>query len=304
MHDSDEYGVLRWELPEIAQAIGCTVKDLQELRRYGILKGAEKDSISQSYKETFTQRNAPAIEVELIREQLGPIWYSSRMVKDEYLRLKRAVHGSESLKHPNVPQPKGGYPKRDEDSEKDTSSIEEMEYDEEPISQATETSSYPSPTSSSSLTSSLSLTSSSTLKPRKSKTIAERSASADRSRPSWDAYEDGFYSRYGEKPLDNPKSRSQMLNFLKLVSVDEAPGIIASYLQNNHFRYVDSKHPLGLLVTDAQKLRTEWATKKPMTSASARRIDYSQTNLDAFAPLLAEEERKEREAEEERKNVH
>ena len=41
MHDSEEYGVLRWSLREIAQAIGCRVTLLRDLAEKKVLKGAD-----------------------------------------------------------------------------------------------------------------------------------------------------------------------------------------------------------------------------------------------------------------------
>ena len=41
MHDQDEYGVLRWPLKEIAQAVGCKPSVLQALARKDVLKGID-----------------------------------------------------------------------------------------------------------------------------------------------------------------------------------------------------------------------------------------------------------------------
>ena len=41
MHDSDEYGVLRWPPQDIAQAVGCRVSDLRALREKQVLKGVD-----------------------------------------------------------------------------------------------------------------------------------------------------------------------------------------------------------------------------------------------------------------------
>ena len=107
MHDSDEYGVLRWELEEIANAVGCSTFDVQLLVDYKIMKGCGKDTMLQEYKETFTQKDRTKKEVVLLPSQPGPIWYSSRFVRDEYLRQQRGKFGSLSQNHPNVPKAKG-----------------------------------------------------------------------------------------------------------------------------------------------------------------------------------------------------
>jgi hypothetical protein len=89
MHDSDEYGVLRWPLEDIAQAVGCSVKMLREIVAKGVLKGAEADGNIEAF--VFTPRHAgkDGVPVTLLPAQVGPIWYSSRMVRDEYVRTKR-----------------------------------------------------------------------------------------------------------------------------------------------------------------------------------------------------------------------
>lgn len=100
--DSDEFGVLRWPLKELAQALGCKVSDLQALRDKKVLKGADAGEHMQAL--TYTPRHAGKVgtEVTLLPAQPGPIWYSSRMVRDEYVRTLRATQG-----HADSP-PKGG----------------------------------------------------------------------------------------------------------------------------------------------------------------------------------------------------
>lgn len=88
MHDSDEYGVLRWPLKQIAQALGAPVKLLTELVECGVLYGAERgDCEAMIYTPRSGRRDGEP--VELVREQAGPIWYSPRMVRDEYVRTVR-----------------------------------------------------------------------------------------------------------------------------------------------------------------------------------------------------------------------
>lgn len=86
MHDQEEYGVLRWTLKEIAEAAHCKVSELRALREKGVLKGADKGETctSQIYVPRSGRKDGPP--VTLIEAQAGPIWYSSRMVEDEYKR--------------------------------------------------------------------------------------------------------------------------------------------------------------------------------------------------------------------------
>lgn len=89
MHDSDEYGVLRWPLEDIAQAVGCSIRLLRELVSKGVLKGAELGQRIEAFIYTPRHAGKDGVPVTLLPEQEGPIWYSSRMVRDEYVRSKR-----------------------------------------------------------------------------------------------------------------------------------------------------------------------------------------------------------------------
>jgi hypothetical protein len=85
MHDSDQYGVLHWPLKEIAQALGAPAKLVQELASKGVMKGRDKGAC-EAYVYTPRSHRKDGEPVVLVVSQDGPVWYSSRMVKDEYLR--------------------------------------------------------------------------------------------------------------------------------------------------------------------------------------------------------------------------
>ncbi len=88
MHDSEEYGVLRWPLKDIAQACGCRVPDLRSLVTKGVLKGSDTRCPALVFEPRHAGRTGAA--VTLIAEQDGPLWYSSRMVRDQYVADRRA----------------------------------------------------------------------------------------------------------------------------------------------------------------------------------------------------------------------
>lgn len=96
LHDSDEYGVLRWPLKEIANAVGCPLALVRELVEKDVLKGADKGRIEALvYVSRSGRKLGPP--VTLIAESEGPVWYSNRMVRDEHVRNLRGD-----------PSPKGG----------------------------------------------------------------------------------------------------------------------------------------------------------------------------------------------------
>lgn len=101
MHDSPEYGVLRWPLKDIAQAIGAKLSDLHRIVEKGVLKGADQGERCAAYVHQGYHARRPLPPVTLVPEQEGPIWYSSRMVLDEYLRTRRG--GSTKFTADNQP---------------------------------------------------------------------------------------------------------------------------------------------------------------------------------------------------------
>jgi hypothetical protein len=105
MHDSDEYGLLRWPLKQIAQALGCPVKLLNELVECGVLYGC---SSGECEPLIYTPRSGrkDGEPVVLVPVQAGPVWYSPRMVRDEYVRTIRGE--GTRFGDGEKPSPKGG----------------------------------------------------------------------------------------------------------------------------------------------------------------------------------------------------
>ena len=100
LHDSEEYGVLRWPLKEIAAAASCKLSDLKGLINKGVLKGGD-DFLRQPFIYTPRSGRQDGTPVVLIGEQAGPLWYSSRMVRDEYVRTIRG----DSSRFSGTPKP-------------------------------------------------------------------------------------------------------------------------------------------------------------------------------------------------------
>jgi hypothetical protein len=87
LHDSDEYGVCRWPLAELARSAGVPIKLARELVSKNVLKGDDKAAKDYSFAPKHAgKEGAP---VTLVTAGDGPCWYSSRFVRDEYIRLRR-----------------------------------------------------------------------------------------------------------------------------------------------------------------------------------------------------------------------
>ena len=91
LHGSDPYGTIDWPLADIAHATHVPLEALQELAAKSVLKGADAGTVPALI---YTPRHAgqDGIPVVLLKEQPGPLWYCSRMVRDEYLRSIRGAN--------------------------------------------------------------------------------------------------------------------------------------------------------------------------------------------------------------------
>lgn len=87
LHDSDEYGVVRWPLEELAMAAGVSITSANELAKKNVLKGS--DSKHEGFTFTPTHAGQKGETVILIQPGDGPCWFSSRMVTDECIRHRR-----------------------------------------------------------------------------------------------------------------------------------------------------------------------------------------------------------------------
>ncbi len=104
----------------------------------------------------------------------------------------------------------------------------------------------------------------------------------------WASYSGAYASKYGEPPVRNAKVNGQLAQFVARIGAEEAPAVAAFYLTHKNGLYINAMHPVDLLLRDAEKLRTEWATGRQVTRTQALQADKTQTNFNAFAPMLAE----------------
>lgn len=119
-HRSEEYGALRWRLKEIASAIGAPLALVKALVEKRAIKGSDVHVEAYRWAPRHAGKRGP--EVLLVPEQDGPLWYSSRMVRDEYKRTNRGIStrfqpGGNNPQNPPNPR-EGGPPSRGDGDEK------------------------------------------------------------------------------------------------------------------------------------------------------------------------------------------
>lgn len=117
---------------------------------------------------------------------------------------------------------------------------------------------------------------------------AARRASEGVTVPVWNAYAMAYQQRYRVEPVRNAKVNGQLAQLVQRLGVEEAPLVAAFYVGHPGALYVRAKHPVDLLLRDAEGLRTEWATGRHVTDGSARQSDKTATRGTAAAELLEE----------------
>lgn len=105
---------------------------------------------------------------------------------------------------------------------------------------------------------------------------------------AWDAYSTAYKAKYQAEPVRNAMVNGQLANLVARIGAEAAPEVARFYLGHKNGLYVSAMHPVNLLLRDCEKLHTEWRTGQQMTRTQAMQADKTQTNANAFAPLLAE----------------
>lgn len=251
-HDSEaEYGMLRWPLKEIAQAVGCTVRDLQELRDKSVLKGADPGAQVEPFIYTPRSGRREGEPVTLIAAQPGPLWYSSRMVRDEYVRQVRGEGtrfgdegGPDPARKPSpktapkaAPKPSPNPPFGDGPP---SPSPSPAPLDLSPPSVAPAAPAAPAP-------------------PAKPKRVRKPKAPEDEGPtvPVWRAYALTFLEVHGVEPVRNAKVNGQLSQLIDRLGKDDAVQVAAFYVRDPLYRA--KTHPVDLLLRDAEALRARWA---------------------------------------------
>lgn len=125
--------------------------------------------------------------------------------------------------------------------------------------------------------------------------VAGATPPATASSAVWAAYSAAYQGKYGVTPVRNAAVNGQLAQLVGRLPADEAPLVAAFYVGHKNGLYVAAMHPTNLLLRDAEKLRTEWATNRQITRTEANQADRTQTNANAFGALIAEAKHRESE---------
>lgn len=89
----------------------------------------------------------------------------------------------------------------------------------------------------------------------------------------WEHYRLAYLNRYGAEPVRNAKVNGQIARLVERLGASESPLVAEFYVTHNSPLYVRSRHPVDLLLRDAEGLRTQWVTGCKATSAEARNAE-------------------------------
>ena len=105
----------------------------------------------------------------------------------------------------------------------------------------------------------------------------------------WKAYAEAYENRYGATPVRNAKGNGQLAQFVARIGADEGPAVARFYVGHQGQFYVRAMHSTDLLLRDAEKLRTEWATGRGGVEP-AHETDYARAmreKIEQISPRLA-----------------
>lgn len=97
----------------------------------------------------------------------------------------------------------------------------------------------------------------------------------------WNAYSAAYESRWGVAPVRHQVNNTLAKKVAEKLGMEDAPKVAAFYLTHPDRFYVGNKHPLNLLLRDADRLYTEWKSGRIGTFDEAAREERRQTNINA-----------------------
>lgn len=100
-------------------------------------------------------------------------------------------------------------------------------------------------------------------------------------RATWAAYASAYRDRHGVAPVRNAKVNANVRQIVQRLGHSEAPLVAAWFLTVNERYVVQNMHDLGALLAKCEAYRTQWATGRQMTQASAQQQDQTQSNANA-----------------------
>ncbi len=120
---------------------------------------------------------------------------------------------------------------------------------------------------------------------KKQKPVSEKNNQVDPGldlrREIWKTYTECYEKRYNTKPVGNAMTAKQVQHLANRLG-REAIDVVEFYLQHNKAYYTERCHPIGLCLSDAESLRTQWSRGRAILASEAKNFERKQANTNVF----------------------
>lgn len=89
----------------------------------------------------------------------------------------------------------------------------------------------------------------------------------------WESYRSSYLLRYGADPIRNASVNAILTRVIERLGTETAPAVASFYVQHNKPFYVEKRHPVNLLLADAEGLHTQWITGVKATTGEAKNAE-------------------------------
>ena len=113
-----------------------------------------------------------------------------------------------------------------------------------------------------------------TIETSKSQTAKQITKTESKSAATWECYSRAYRKRYGVEPIRNLTINSQLKSFVERIGEQEAPEVAAYFVMLNDPWYTKQGHSVGILLKDAEKLRTMCLTGRRTTAIDPKTAHY------------------------------
>ena len=101
----------------------------------------------------------------------------------------------------------------------------------------------------------------------------------------WEAYREAYRGRYGVEPIRNATTNSQCAALGRRLG-EAAIEVVRFYLSHNDGFYLRNQHPIGLCLSQAESLHTQWQRGVAVTATQVREFEKTQTTQNAVEGAL------------------
>lgn len=101
----------------------------------------------------------------------------------------------------------------------------------------------------------------------------------------WEAYRNAYHSRYKVDPVRNASVNSKITQLANRLGA-EAIEVIKFYLSHNDSFYLKNLHSIGLCLSNAESLRTQWLRNQPVTANDVKNFERKVNSIETQKALI------------------